>query len=99
MGGGLELVVICFFLGLSAAVIGKIKGGSFFLWFLIGVCTLGIGTVAALLHRVERNEPERRCPTCGKWVRLSDQVCMRCGEDLDWVEADFDAPAAAGVGR
>jgi endogenous inhibitor of DNA gyrase (YacG/DUF329 family) len=99
VGAGLELIVICFFLGLSAGVIGKIKGGSFFLWFLIGACSLGIGIVAALLHRVERNEPERRCPTCGKWVSLSHQVCMRCGEDLDWVEADFEAPAAAGASR
>jgi hypothetical protein len=99
MGAGLELVVICFFLGLSAGVIGKIKGSSFFLWFLIGACTFGIGIVAALLYRVERNEPERRCPTCGKWVRLSDQVCMRCGEDLDWVDADFEQPAAAGAAR
>jgi hypothetical protein len=99
MGAGVELVVTCFFLGLSAGVIGKIKGSSFFLWFLIGACTLGLGILAALLYRFERNEPERRCPTCGKWVRLSDQVCMRCGEDLDWVEADFEGPVAAGVGR
>ena len=98
MGAGLELVVICFFLGLSAGVIGKIKGGSFFLWFLIGACSLGIGILAALLHRVERNEPERRCPTCGKWVGASDQVCMRCGEDLDWVEVDFEPPVTAGAG-
>src|SRR5215210_6326978 len=93
MGSGVELVVICFFLGLSAGVIGKIKGSSFFLWFLIGACTLGLGIIAAVLHRVERNEPERRCPTCRKWVRLSDQVCMRCGGDLDWVEVDFEEPA------
>jgi hypothetical protein len=84
MGGGTELIAICFFLGLSAGVIGRIKGSSFFLWFLIGAATLGIGIVAAVLYRVERNEPRRACPTCGRWVALSDQVCMRCGEDLDW---------------
>lgn len=92
MGGGTTLIVICFFLGLSAGVIGKIKGSSFFLWFLIGACTLGIGILAALLHRVERNETERRCPTCGKWVKVSDQVCMRCGEDLNWIEPRVQEP-------
>jgi hypothetical protein len=95
-GAFIPLVVSC---GLAAAIIGKIKGSSFFLWFLIGACTLGIGILAALVHRVERNEPERRCPTCGKWVKLSDQVCMRCGEDLDWVEPRLEEPLAPGALR
>ena len=97
MGGGTEFIVICFFLGLSAGVIGKIKGGSFLLWFLIGACTLGIGIIAALLSRVERNEPRRACPTCRKVVKLSDQVCMRCGEDLDWPVAEPVEEQPAGV--
>ncbi|HYZ71060.1 MAG TPA: hypothetical protein VE528_05310 [Thermoleophilaceae bacterium] len=99
MGTGAEFVVICFFLGLSAGVIGKIKGSSFVLWFLVGACTFGLGTVAALLYRIERNEPERRCPTCGRWTAISHQVCTRCGEDLDWVEADLEPPIAAGAAR
>jgi|SRR5215218_2130246 len=99
MGGGTALIVICLFLGLSAGMIGRIKGSSFWLWFLIGACTLGLGILAALLHRVEHNEPERRCPRCGKWVRLSDQVCMRCGEDFDWIEPELATPVAAGTGR
>ncbi len=95
MGGGTELIVICFFLGLSAGVIGKIKGGSFLLWFIVGACTFGIGIIAALLARVERNEPRRPCPTCPNVVSLSDQVCMRCGEDLDWPIAEpLEEPAA-----
>ncbi len=80
----MEYLIFFSFCGLSAGTIGKIKGSSFFIWFLIGACTLGLGIIAALLHRVERNEPERRCPTCGKWVRVSDQVCMRCGRDLEF---------------
>jgi hypothetical protein len=92
MGGGTELIAICFFLGLSAGAIGKLKGGSFFLWFLIGALTFGLGIIAALLYRIERNEPQRRCPTCGRWVALSDQVCMRCGEDLDWLEPSPEEP-------
>ena len=70
--------------GLAAAIIGKIKGSSFFLWFLVGVVLPFIGIVAALLYRWERYEPKRRCEECGKVVQLHDQVCNRCGRDLEW---------------
>ena len=52
--GGLEFVVIAFFFGLSAAIIGKIKGSSFWLWLLIGTVLPGIGTLGAILYRWER---------------------------------------------
>jgi hypothetical protein len=86
-----ELVVIAFFFGLSAGVIGKIKGSSFFIWFLIGLVLPGLGTLAALLYRFERNEPQRRCPECNNVVPLHDQVCMRCGRDLDWPDPEGSA--------
>jgi hypothetical protein len=79
-----EYVVLAFFFGLSAGTIGKIKGGSFLLWFLIGLCLPLLGTIAAILSRWERGEPLRRCPECGRVVPLHDQVCMRCGSDLDF---------------
>ena len=78
----MELVVIAFFFGLSAATIGKIKGSSFLLWFLIGFCLPFIGTLAALLWRNERVEDVRECPECGNRLKVYDQVCMRCGRDL-----------------
>ena len=87
----MELVVIAFFFGLSAGVIGKIKGSSFFIWFLVGLVLPGIGTLAALLYRFERNEPKRRCPECNNVVPLHDQVCMRCGRDLDWPDPESRA--------
>ncbi len=62
----MEFLVILFFFGLSAGVIGKIKGASFFLWFLIGFCLPFVGTLAALFARFERNEPMRRCEECGR---------------------------------
>ena len=80
----MSLLVILFFFGLSAGVIGKIKGSSFFLWFLIGFCVPFLGTLAAVFHRWERDELRRECETCGAIVPLHDQVCMRCGEDLDF---------------
>lgn len=83
----MEYAVLAFFCGLSAAVIGKLKGSSFWLWFLVGLVLPVIGTIAAVAYRNERREPLRRCPECGKVVRLHDQVCMRCGRDLEWPEA------------
>jgi hypothetical protein len=80
----LEFVVLAFFCGLSAGVIGKLKGSSFWIWFLVGLVLPLLGTLAAIFHRSERNEPRRQCPECGNVVPLSDQVCMRCGRDLDW---------------
>jgi hypothetical protein len=70
--------------GLAAAVIGKIKGSSFFLWFAVGLVLPFLGILAALLWRWDRYEPKRRCEECGNVVALHDQVCMRCGRDLEW---------------
>jgi hypothetical protein len=79
-----EFVVLAFFFGLSAGVVGKIKGSSFFIWFLIGTCLPIIGTIAAVLWRWEGREPLRECPECGTILPLHDQVCMKCGHDLEF---------------
>jgi hypothetical protein len=79
-------LVILFFFGLATAIVGKIKGGSLFVWFLVGFCLPFLGLLAALLHRWERYEPRRTCPRCGAKLAIADQVCMGCGEDLDWPE-------------
>ena len=75
-----------FFCGLSAGTIGRIKGSSFVIWFLIGFALPIIGTIAALAYRWESQELHRRCEECNAIVPLHDQVCTRCGRDLDWPE-------------
>jgi hypothetical protein len=77
-----EVAVVLFFFGLSAGVIGKIKGSSFFIWFLIGLVLPALGTLAAILYRFEQDEPHRACPECGKVQPTHVQVCMGCGRDL-----------------
>jgi hypothetical protein len=77
-------LVLMFFFGLSAGAIGKIKGSSFILWFLVGFAVPILGTLAAVFHRWENQEPKRRCEECGNVVAIGDQVCMRCGRDLDF---------------
>jgi hypothetical protein len=85
----MELVFIMVFCGLSAGIIGKIKGSSFVIWFMIGAVLPIIGTIAALAYRWEREELRRKCEECGNVVALSDQVCMRCGRDLEWPDEVF----------
>ena len=80
----MDFVAIALVFGVATAAIGKLKGGSLWIWFLVGFALPGIGIIAALLMRWERDEPRRRCPECGKLVAVSDQVCMRCGHDLDF---------------
>jgi hypothetical protein len=77
-------LIIAFFFGLAGGVIGKLKGSSFFLWFLISAIPPFIGLVAAVLYRNEYDEPHRRCPTCRKVVPLYDALCTRCGTELEY---------------
>ena len=85
----MEYLVFFFFCGLSAGIIGRIKGSSFFIWFLVGFCLPLMGTILALLWRWDRDEPMRRCDECGAIVPVHDQVCMSCGKDLDYPEEVF----------
>ena len=87
-------LVVMFFFGLSAGVIGKIKGSSFPIWFLIGFALPVLGTLAAIFYRWERDDLRRRCEECGNVVAAHDQVCMRCGRDLDF-PAEVLAPRRA----
>jgi peptidoglycan/LPS O-acetylase OafA/YrhL len=88
-----QFLVLLFFLGLATGVVAKIKGNSFLVWFLIGFCLPGVGLIAALLHRWERQEPRRKCPNCGAVRPIADAVCTVCGEDLDWPEREDVVPA------
>ena len=84
---GLAYLVIAFSLGLAGGIIGKLKGSSFFIWFLVSGCVPFLGLVAAVLYRNEHNEPHRRCPGCGKVVPVHDALCTRCGTELEYPAA------------
>jgi hypothetical protein len=77
-------LIICLFFGLAGGIVGRLKGSSFVLWFLISAIVPVIGLLAAVLYRFETDEVRRECPRCGKIVKLHDQVCMRCGLDMDF---------------
>ncbi len=82
----MEYLVLAIFCGLSAGAVAKIKGGPFWIWCAIGLVLPLIGTLAALFMRWDSSEPRRRCPECNNVVPIHDQVCMRCGRDLDFPE-------------
>jgi hypothetical protein len=84
-----QLVVIAFFFGLSAGVIGKIKGSSFFIWFIVGAGLPLLGTIAAICYRFERDEPRRECDECGALLPITNQVCRRCGADQEFPQQVF----------
>lgn len=79
-------VILCVFFGIAGGVVGRIKGSSFLLWFAISAFLPVFGLLAAVFYRYEHDESRRRCPRCGKVLKLYDQVCMGCGYDLDYPE-------------
>ena len=81
MAGG-AYVIIALSFGLATGIIGRAKGSSFWIWFAVGTVIPFLGLIAVILYRGEEEEPERRCPTCGKVLKLHVQVCTRCGTDL-----------------
>lgn len=91
-------LIFALWFGIATGVVGKIKGSSAILWFLIGAAVPVLGLVCAVLYRSERDELRRQCPTCGKVVKLHDAMCMRCGTDLEFPERAIE-PESAAVGR
>ena len=78
----MEYLVIAASFGLATGIVGRFKGSSFFIWFIVGAVLPLLGLIAAILYRFERAEPERRCPRCGKVHKLYVQVCNSCGYDM-----------------
>jgi hypothetical protein len=76
------VIAVCF--GLAGGLIGKLKGSSFLLWFLISGLVPFFGLLAAIAYRFERDELRRECPRCGKVTKIYDALCTRCGEELEF---------------
>jgi hypothetical protein len=84
-------IALCF--AFAGGIVGRIKGSSFFIWFLISGIVPVIGLAAALLYRWDRNELRRECPGCGRVVKLHDAVCTRCGTELEFPEVAIASEA------
>lgn len=77
-------VVILFFFGLAGGIVGRLKGSSFFMWFVISACVPFLGLLAAVCYRWDNRELRRQCPDCGRVLKLHDAVCLRCGAELEF---------------
>src|SRR3982074_596413 len=76
------VIAVCF--GLAGGIVGKIKGSSFVLWFLISGLVPFFGLLAAVAYRFESDELRRQCPRCGRGTKIYDPLCTPCGTELDF---------------
>ncbi|MGI8903972.1 MAG: hypothetical protein ACR2IP_10020 [Solirubrobacteraceae bacterium] len=90
---GTGLLVIMFFFGLAGAIVARIKGGSFLLWFAISGLVPFVGLLCAICSRREDEELRRQCPGCGRVLKLHDALCTRCGTELEFPEVAFASEA------
>ena len=81
-GGAYVVIAICF--GIAGGIVGKIKGSSFMLWFLISGLVPIFGLITAIVYRFERDELRRQCPQCGRVTKIYDALCTRCGAELEF---------------
>jgi len=91
---GLGLLVILFCFGLAGGIVGRIKGSSFALWFMISGLIPFLGLLSAICYRWERRELRRQCPGCGRVLKLHDALCTRCGTELEFPEVALPSEAA-----
>jgi hypothetical protein len=91
-GTGLLAILFCF--GLAGGLVGRIKGSSFFIWFLISFCVPFVGLLTAICYRWEDRELRRPCPSCGRVLKLHDAVCTNCGTELEFPEVALASEAA-----
>jgi hypothetical protein len=90
---GSGLIVIMFFFGLAGGIVGRIKGSSFFIWFLISALVPFLGLLTAIFYRWENQELRRQCPGCGRVVKLHDALCTNCGTELEFPEVAIASEA------
>jgi hypothetical protein len=72
--------------GLAGGLVGRAKGSSFVLWFLISGAVPIFGLLAAIFYRSDDRELRRECPSCGRIVKLHDALCTNCGAELRFPE-------------
>ncbi len=90
-GTGLIVIMLCF--GLAGGIIGRIKGSSFFIWFMVSGLVPFFGLLAAVCYRYDNQELRRQCPGCGRVVKLHDAICTNCGTELEFPDVAI-APEA-----
>jgi hypothetical protein len=94
----MSYVLIALGFALAGGVVGRLKGSSFWLWFLISGLLPVFGLLAALAYRFESQELRRQCPGCGRVVKLHDALCTSCGTELEFPDVAIAPESASRVG-
>lgn len=68
----------------AGGFVGRSKGSSFWVWFLISGVVPVIGLLTACVYPHETEVPLRRCPGCGRSRRIYDAICTICGTELEY---------------
>ena len=79
----MEFVVLAIFCGLSAAVIGKLKGSSFWIWFLVRAVLPLLGTLAAIFYRSSTASRGVPAPNAGRRSRSTCRSAPAAGAILN----------------
>lgn len=90
-GGAYVFFALC--CGLGGGFVGRYKGSSFLLWFIVCLA-FPPAVIAAVLYRFDTEEPDTECPGCGKRVKFYEAICTRCGTELDPGYTEQSAPVA-----
>jgi hypothetical protein len=92
---GLGLIPILLSFGLAGGIVGRVKGSSFWIWFLVSFSIPLLGLLAAVCYRWDKRELRRACPNCRSTLKLYDTVCMRCGHELDFPQVAIASEEAS----
>jgi hypothetical protein len=98
MAGG-AYVAIALGFAFAGGIVGRLKGSSFWIWFVISGAIPFIGLITAIVYRSERDELRRECPNCGRVCKLYDALCVRCGAELEFPESAIAPESAAFTAR
>ncbi|MEA2157589.1 MAG: hypothetical protein QOE11_3729 [Solirubrobacteraceae bacterium] len=98
MAGG-AYVAIALGFAFAGGVVGRLKGSSFWIWFLISGAVPFIGLLTAIVYRSERDELRRQCPQCGRVCKLYDALCVHCGAELEFPESAIAPESAVTTAR
>ena len=82
----MQYVLIAAGFAFAGGYLGKAKGSSFWMWFLISGILPVLGLVAVILFRFESDELRRECPGCGRVTKVYDAICTKCGTELEFPE-------------
>jgi|GEM_PF-3269235 len=86
----MNIVLILLGLALIPAVIAKLKGRSFFGWYIYGICLWPIAAVHSVLVKPCEELQiiygyAKRCPMCLELIKMDARICKYCGNDLSFM--------------